>query len=229
MFSVQTMRPEWLKYNVSILQRLACHLVAFVMTIYLKTQFFNSWGLFRWWVLSQMTADQRVEACGWYCTVCLRLQGLSDRHLLVHMRIFLSQTTALTSLPALSYAFAAWLVFMVSLQLMLHHCFYLCPLQTANLSPPLYYIISFHSWSVCIFYIFVIVTYRADSRLKSHKEDVVKEIPFLVSVFWVLCAVMCVHVCCVDFERSVICWTGYSSCMTPERYTFSQNCWNGWN
>lgn len=32
------------------------------------------------------------------------------------------QTTALTSLPAMSYAFAAWLVFMASLQFLLLPC-----------------------------------------------------------------------------------------------------------
>lgn len=48
------------------------------------------------------------------------LEGVCLRHVLAHMQAFLSRTAALTLLLVLSHASAARLVFMVSLQVMLH-------------------------------------------------------------------------------------------------------------
>lgn len=59
------------------------------------------------------------------------------------------KTTAQTLLPALSFAFSAWLDFVASLQLMLNYCFHRYPLHTPNPSPPLFWCYFFHCLPLC--------------------------------------------------------------------------------
>lgn len=157
----------------------------------------------------------RLKGSGSMCmiSVCLCLEGLCHRHVLAHMQVFLSRTAAPTLLPALSYAFAAWLVFMVSLQVMLHYCFYhQCKLLASVLHCSAWS--GFILWISSHIYDFYYTWYTkliAGCKVK---------ISSLAFVFWVC---LCSHVwLCVgvpmmrvDFDWSVTCSTGYWHFVTP--------------